>query len=151
MGDPTVHFAGAKLLLFIGDRILILRRDHSPGILWPGCLDFPGGGRDGTETPHACAAREALEEVGLIVTPDQMRLAHLHWRYPKCDWFFAVHLPGTAKAQVVFGDEGAGWSLMDPARAASDCQMIPHFGAILAGYLQRIGYEKTGNPKAPGK
>lgn len=151
MGDPKFHFSGAKLLLFIGDRILILQRDYSPGIPWPGYLDFPGGGRDGGESPQTCAARETFEEVGLHIPADQMRLAHLRWRYPKCDWFFAAHLPGKVATQVVFGDEGLGWSLMDPAHAARDARMIPHFGAILSRYLDRTGYEKTGNPQAPGK
>lgn len=38
-------FGGAKLILFIGKQIVVLRRDQKPDIPWPGRLDLPGGGR----------------------------------------------------------------------------------------------------------
>jgi 8-oxo-dGTP diphosphatase len=56
-------FGGTKLILFIGDRIVVLRRDDKPDIPWPGRLDLPGGGRDGIETAEVCVLRETREEI----------------------------------------------------------------------------------------
>ena len=67
-----MSFAGAKLMLFLGEELLVIRRDEKPEIPWPGYLDFPGGGREGEETPEQCALRETFEEVGLDVTEDQI-------------------------------------------------------------------------------
>lgn len=58
-------FHGAKAAVFIGARPLIYQRDR--GVVWPGYWDFPGGGREGDETPHACLRREVLEDFALDV------------------------------------------------------------------------------------
>ena len=63
----NMPFAGAKLALFIGARLAVIRRDDTPRIPWPDYLDLPGGGREGCETPLACALRETREELGLEV------------------------------------------------------------------------------------
>jgi 8-oxo-dGTP diphosphatase len=151
MADPGQCFSGAKLMVFVGDQMLILRRDHSPGIPWPGYLDFPGGGREGFESPQACAARETLEEVGLHISADDIRFVHLHWRGSLCDWFFVTQLASGAARDIAFGGEGAGWCLMPPEQAASHPEMVPHFARILRTYLRGSAHEKTGNPQAPGK
>ena len=54
----TERFHGAKLVLTCGDGLLLLLRDDIPTIQWPGHWDLPGGGREGDETPEACALRE---------------------------------------------------------------------------------------------
>ena len=103
----TTEFDGAKVALFLGARLLILRRDDNPAILWPDHWDFPGGGREGTETPFETVARETREEVGLTLTP-----ADLLWQAQDRDvWFFVARLPAEAEAGIVFGDEGQGWRL----------------------------------------
>jgi 8-oxo-dGTP diphosphatase len=57
-------FAGAKLAALVDGHILTYRRDHKPGIPWPGLIDLPGGGREGDESPSACVLRELQEEFG---------------------------------------------------------------------------------------
>lgn len=136
--DPLTRFAGAKLMLFLGAEILILERDHSPGIPWPGRYDFPGGGREGFETPQACVLRETHEETGLWIDPSDLRLVHLRGRAPRAHWFFAAHLPAESVAEVRFGNEGEGWHMMAPSMVAAHPRIIPHFGAILGAYLERL-------------
>ena len=46
--DPD--FVGAKLVLFLGQELAVILRDARPDIPWPGRLDLPGGGRDGSES-----------------------------------------------------------------------------------------------------
>ena len=75
METDHTSFGGAKLILLIGGQLLVIRRDDRPDILWPGHLDFPGGGREGAETAEACVLRETEEELGLRLSP-----ADLVWR-----------------------------------------------------------------------
>lgn len=128
-------YSGAKLMLFLGDDLLVLRRDHSEGIPFPGLLDFPGGGREGDERPEECALRETREEVGLDLPEDA-----LIWRRPLGEsWFFAAHLPAHRVDDVAFGGEGEGWMVMTPEEFVSRDDAIPHFREVLKAYLAEAG------------
>lgn len=135
MNDPRSNFMGAKLVLFVGPHLVVLRRDHAPGIVWPGYLDFPGGGRENAESPEECALRETFEEVGLRLTLNDLRPIHVRNNGGKISWFFAAHLPETALTDIRFGGEGAGWQTMPPNDFIKHPKAIPHFAKILASYL----------------
>ena len=128
-------FGGAKLILFVGPRIVVIERDDIPDIPWPGHLDLPGGGRDGSETPEACVLRETREEIGLSLSSSD-----LVWqsRYRR-GVFFAAHLPAQAQDKIVFGTEGVGWSLMPPSDYIAHSKAIPHFARMVTRYLARGG------------
>ncbi|OSQ50952.1 DNA mismatch repair protein MutT [Marivita geojedonensis] len=126
-------FGGAKLILFIGERIVVLRRDHKPGIPWPGRLDLPGGGRERLESPEHCVLRETHEEIGL-----RLGAHDLIWRDRfHRGVFFAAHLPIEAEQRIVFGSEGQGWSLMEPQLYATHPEAIPHFAEMVRRYLNQ--------------
>ena len=135
----TTRFDGAKVALFLGSRLLIIRRDDDPAIPWPDHWDFPGGGRERDETPFETAARETFEEVGLSLLS-----AHVQWR--TCDstahgtvWFFVAQLPAGAQADIVFGDEGRFWRLAE----VDDVLSLPD----VAGNLQaRLARWRAGKP-----
>jgi len=131
------RFSGAKLMLFAGDALIVLRRDHTPGIPWPGYLDLPGGARDGDETPEACVLRETQEELGLTLAEDQLTFAHLRDVSGEVGWYFACHGSTDLVERVVFGGEGAGWHVMSPADFVAAEDAVPHFREILADYLQK--------------
>ena len=130
-----MEFEGAKLILFLGADLLVLRRDHTPGIPWPGYLDLPGGGREGAESAEDCVLRETREEVGLTLEP-----ADLTWRRfytePRCVWFFAAWLPAERVRGVRFGGEGTGWCLMTPEDFAAHEEAIPHFAERVRAVLE---------------
>ncbi|MCR8549140.1 NUDIX hydrolase [Salipiger sp. P9] len=130
-----MSFAGAKLILFLGSDLLVIRRDHSTGIPWPGYLDFPGGGREGSESAEECALRETQEEVGLTLP----RSALVWRRRNGPSWFFAAHLPAGRAEDVRFGGEGYGWQLMPPEEYARRDDAIPHFQEMLSAYLATQG------------
>lgn len=96
--DRVGQFDGAKLALFIGDALLIYLRDDLPHIPYPGHWDFPGGGREGSETPAACALRETCEEFGLRIPANSLCFGRLHRCNPHSglNWFFA-------RASAAFG------------------------------------------------
>ncbi len=134
LADARRAYTGAKVLLFVGADLVVLRRDHAPGIVWPGALDLPGGLREGGETPETCACRETAEEVGLSIGPAALSFVALgHYKTPP-DWFFACHLPGGRAADIRFGGEGAGWMLMRPEIYAAHPEAIPPFADIVRGY-----------------
>ena len=83
--NAMLPFSGAKIALFMGDDLLVIKRDDKPDIPYPGHWDLPGGGREGDETPELCALREAREEAQLVLAQ-----------------------------QVVLAGRGAGWHAWQP-------------------------------------
>jgi 8-oxo-dGTP diphosphatase len=119
-------FQGAKLVLFLGTRIVVIRRDDIPGLPFPGCLDLPGGMREPGETPEETVLRETREELGLSLAPDDL-VAPVFYAEPKRAWFFEAHLPAMLEREIVFGNEGQGWWMMDPHDFAVAQDAVPHF------------------------
>lgn len=67
--------AAAYLLLIKNGEVLLLRR-HNTG--WhDGEYTLPAGHIDGGETIRSELCREAIEEVGCTVSPDDLRFAHV--------------------------------------------------------------------------
>jgi len=133
--DIVAPFAGAKLALFLGDDLLVIQRDDRPDIPWPGHWDLPGGGREGEETPIACALRETREEVGLVIAPGDVSWSHSYLRPHGRVWFFVAHMSADLVHVVRFGDEGQGWRLMPPGDYCRHPLAVPHFAEQLARYL----------------
>jgi 8-oxo-dGTP diphosphatase len=121
-------FAGAKLAALHAGRILTYRRDVKPGLPWPGCIDLPGGGREGDESPATCALRELAEEFGL-----SLPAARLWWARPfpamdapgRTGWFLALHLTDDDIAAIRFGDEGHSPQLLEIAAFLAARDAIP--------------------------
>lgn len=131
-GD-SARWRGAKVALFLGPRLLITLRDDLPGLPWAGHWDFPGGGREGDESPEGCVIRETFEEVGLRLDASDLRGGRQH-ASGGTNWFFVAHLPDCAAA-VRFGDEGQTWDLVAPTAYLRLPRRIPHLADLLADYL----------------
>ncbi|NIZ15446.1 NUDIX hydrolase [Phaeobacter sp. HF9A] len=128
-------FKGAKLALFLGPHLLVILRDDIAGIPFPGHWDFPGGGREGDETPEACVLRETYEEVGLALAEADLSYARRYATPDGASWFFAAHLGAHHAADIRFGDEGQGWELMTPGQYSAHPLGIPNFKTRLQDYL----------------
>lgn len=121
-------FAGAKLAALIDGHILTYRRDVKPGLPWPGLIDLPGGGREGDESPAACALRELHEEFGLALPESR-----LWWARPlpstnhagRIGWFLALHLVETDVAAIRFGDEGRDPQLLEIGAFLTATDAVP--------------------------
>lgn len=115
-------------MLTCGDRLLTCQRDDFPHLPWPGMWDLPGGGREGDETPEACALRELEEEFGLRMGPER-----LIWRreFPamigpaRVGWFFAGRISTVEIAAIRFGSEGQGWQMMEVAAFLAHPTAVP--------------------------
>lgn len=120
-------FNGAKLALYLGDHLVVILRDAMPGLLYADHWDLPGGGREGAETPLDCALRECREELGLEVPPEAVCWGRSFAEGPLVKWFFVAHLPGSAQADVILGDEGQGWRMMTEQKFITHPKAVPSF------------------------
>ncbi|MEM9854622.1 MAG: NUDIX hydrolase [Pseudomonadota bacterium] len=139
--DPDEGFIGAKVALFLGERLAVILRDEDRDIPWPGWWDFPGGGREGAETPEDVALRETLEELGIALKRSDFvwkRRAMTSTGQPT--FFFVARLPAQAARRVRFGDEGQRWELWTPSEFFAHPRAIPHFKERLAAYLGSLGH-----------
>lgn len=126
-----MQFTGAKVALFLGAELLVIQRDDKKDIPFPNHFDFPGGGREGAETPLQCVTRETFEEVGLRLCD-----ADFVWsRQYEQNWFFVAHRPPSDTSLIRFGDEGQGWSLMSPIAYLDNPLAVPNFAIRIRHYL----------------
>ncbi len=134
----NMPFHGAKLALFIGTRLAVIRRDDIQGIPWPDYLDFPGGGREGAESALECALRETREELNVLVPPEAVVWGKRFDEDSGAKWFFAGHLPDSAEHLIRLGNEGQFWQLMSPQVFIAHPKAVPQFQERLAMYLSGI-------------
>lgn len=109
-------YIGVKIALIIDNNLLMIRRDDKPGLRFAGMWDFPGGGREGDESPEQCAIREVREELGIVIRRDQIAYKKMHQAMhdPNVDAYFLVaKVTANDIHKIVFGDEGQGWRLFD--------------------------------------
>lgn len=135
MDTDHISFLGAKLILFIGGKLLVIRRDDRIDIPWPDHLDFPGGGREGDETPELCVLRETEEEIGLSLSASDL-VWRLQINGPSgLSVFFAAEFGPDVAQRIKLGDEGQSWDLIAPYSYFAHPKAIPHFADRLADYL----------------
>ena len=108
------EFDGTKGLVFVGDEIIIYRRDSNT-TLFPFFLDVPGGVRESSETPFETFKREVKEEFGLELQAEHITYSRRYTNNiepPVFTWFAVAKLPIEFKHRIQFGDEGINYTLM---------------------------------------
>lgn len=135
-GSP---FHGAKIALLLGDRILIYRRDRFPGLPFPGHWDLPGGGREGDESPQACALREVHEEFGLTLDPATICHQRAYASAPGAlpAWFLVAPITEGHLPLIRFGSEGERWDIPPIASYLALPDAIPAHQSRLRDWLAR--------------
>ncbi|MEM1188463.1 MAG: NUDIX hydrolase [Pseudomonadota bacterium] len=132
------EFSGCKLALIYGSSVLVYQRDDLDHIPYPGHWDFPGGGREGNESPEACVLRELYEEFTLALPPSRLQYRR---RVPSTigsgnAFFFVATVARAELDSIVFGDEGQCWRLMAIDEFLGHPLAIPALVSRLETYLQ---------------
>ncbi|WP_139792897.1 NUDIX domain-containing protein [Pseudophaeobacter leonis] len=133
-----MSFSGAKLALFLGRDLLVIKRDDKPDIPYPGYWDLPGGGREGGESPEDCALRETFEEVSLLIPKADLIWSKSYQRPRGVVWFFVSHQPAGSGGA---GEAGVGRSVLaveDPRDYCAHDRAVPHFAEQLRHYLDHV-------------
>ncbi len=120
MIDPTFYdvddtVRGAKGLIFLGNKILIYRRDGNTNI-HPFEIDLLGGGSEQGETSFETFRREIKEEFGLNIHRHQITYAKKYTsvlRSEEFGFFSVVKLNSEQARSITFGDEGIEYFLVD--------------------------------------
>jgi len=134
-------FGGCKLAYIINDELLVYRRDDFPEIPFPGLWDFPGGGRDGDESPEECVLRELKEEFSIAFPESRLiykKKVNSHSNIGS-SFFFVAHGLESEVAAITFGNEGQYWKLMPVTEYLSHPEAIPVLVNRLNGFLGHEG------------
>ncbi|VAV89757.1 hypothetical protein MNBD_ALPHA04-1087 [hydrothermal vent metagenome] len=138
--DRTIDFHGAKVALFNDGQLLIYRRDNDPNIPFPDMLDLPGGGRENGESGAECVARETQEEFGIRIDPDSLALVarYDNWRGEGLQaLFYAGLLTNHQLENIIFGDEGQNWQMIEIEEFLANKEAVPHLQTRLRDYVQK--------------
>ena len=136
--DTTGSHSGAKVALFLGDKLVCILRDDFEHITYPNLWDLPGGGREGPETTFETMARELREALGLMISPDAVvwENAFQSLTEPtKWNAFFVAQMPASAVNDIAFGDEGQRWALFDLDAFVALPNKVPSYDVRLARWI----------------
>ena len=137
--DSRMDFQGCKIALICGDKVLTILRDDKDDIPCPNMWELPGGGREGTESPFECAAREVYEELKIQLSKDDIVWS---WIYPsmldenKNSVFLVGKLTQEQFDNITFGDEGQAYKLMPIEEFLKSKQAVPQLQGRLRDYLE---------------
>jgi len=119
MIDPNIFkketdFTGSKGLVFVGDKIVVTRRDGKTD-QHPFKIDLLGGRRELRESPFETFKREVKEEVNLIIENEFVEYSKT---YPnateigKVMYFVVVKSDTLKEENIILGNEGTEFLLI---------------------------------------
>ncbi len=128
---------GTKGLVFIGDQIVVCRRDTNTKN-HPLELDLPGGGPEPGETPFETFQREVWEELRLKITREHIQSVRTYPSARRLGWasyFASALLPKEMGAHIQLGDEGVEFLLLSPDEFARRTDAWPIMQERTVDYL----------------
>ena len=137
----NMAFGGAKIALYLGDRLVVILRDDHKGLPFAGCWDLPGGGREDDETPIETVARELFEELHIVLESTKIIYEvreTVETRHGAAVHFFVARWDGLADDGVVLGDEGQRWCWMPVSDFVSRKDVVAPLRGRLSRALQQI-------------
>ena len=114
--NKDVIFQGVKGLIFIGDKIIVFRRDNKTRN-FPLQVDLPGGGRENNESPFETFKREIMEEFGISISKEDLVSCKKYKSIldSNKEAYFMITKPLNIKEEDIrFGEEGLEYFLISP-------------------------------------
>lgn len=135
---PSVY-----LILMKDNKILLLRR-YNTGF-HDGEYSFPAGHLDGNETLTQTMIREAKEEIGIELNPEDLKLVHvMHRKEPKeerVNFFFRVKKwRGDPKIMEPHKCDDLSWFEIDNLPD----NIIPYISQAIDSFLNNVFYSEYG-------
>ncbi|PMG78060.1 hypothetical protein BCU84_08300 [Shewanella sp. 10N.286.51.B7] len=131
-------FTGCKLALFYNEQLVVYLRDNISSIPFANMWDFPGGGREGNETPEQCVLRELHEEFSIALPTERLiyKQQAINQTSDGISFFFVAQATQLEIESIHFGDEGQYWQLMSIEEYMNDKDAILPLQQRLACYLE---------------
>lgn len=136
--DPLA--VGSKGLIFLGDDLLVYRRDQKTD-LFPLYLDLPGGGPLDGETPFETFQREVFEEFGLTIKPEHVvyvRKYESTLEKGMSAYFPVAKLPAHDVEKIRFGSEGLEYLLLSVKDYITRDDAWPIFQTRTRDYMNSV-------------
>ncbi|MFZ2252921.1 MAG: NUDIX domain-containing protein [Minisyncoccia bacterium] len=134
----SIDFSGAKGLIFLKDKIILIRRDTKT-TSFPLMVDIPGGAREISESPFDTFQREVFEELGIQIEKENIIYSKI---YPSVidpeknrAFFLVTRELNINVSDIVFGDEGVEYLLLTPEEYVTLHDGIPGQQKRVADYL----------------
>ena len=148
MSTPATRFmlpATAILLLIKDDRVLLCRR-YNTG--WEdGKYGFMAGHIDGGESFTSALCREAKEELGIAIKPEDLRFVHMQHRTSNKEYIYTYFTTAKWQGKVSIHEpdkcDGIQWFTLDklPTNLVADTAFI------IECYQKGVLYSETGFTK----
>ncbi len=132
-----MNFHGVKVAVLVENKLLMHLRDNKPGLFNANMWDFPGGGREGNETPEECAIREIYEEFTLLVTPESFiwKNDYPAQKDPNQRAYFMVTNIDVEKVKDIKLNEGQKWNLFSQEDFFAIEDVVPSLKLRFRDYL----------------
>lgn len=143
----TNAFTACKLAYIFGEKLLVYLRDDFAHIPFPNMWDFPGGVREGNETPEQCVLRELDEEFGIKLNESRLiyKKIGVNFNNTGNSYFFVAQGKQEEIDAIVFSDEGQYWQLMDIEEFLGHPQAIDRLKIRLQHFFAAAGTLDTEN------
>jgi 8-oxo-dGTP diphosphatase len=136
----TDTYSGVKIALCVGDALVSILRDNTPGLSYANQWELPGGGREQHESPLECLRRELREELTI-----ELDATSIVWHKPfyttpdDIVYFMVAHAPPTIISQIQLGSEGQAWELIPFRQFLAGHDIVDIHQAMLRDYLLSTG------------
>lgn len=131
------EFTACKLAYVLDGKLLVYLRDDFAHIPFPNMWDFPGGVREGDETPEQCVLRELDEEFGIKLEESRLiyKAKGINYNNTGCSYFFVAEGRAEEIDAIIFSEEGQYWQLMDIAEFLAHPLGIDRLKSRLQNFL----------------
>jgi 8-oxo-dGTP diphosphatase len=122
-----MDFHGVKIAILVEDNLIVFLRDNRANLFNANMWDFPGGGREGDESPIECAIREVHEELSLTLSNSDIAWQKTFpaQKDPNQRAYFMVAAITADRVNNLTLQEGQKWRLMSVPEFLSSDDVIP--------------------------